>query len=173
MIRSLAGLALAGAVLSAPALAQTRETEYGVDVAIRWAKPSSGDGTLHIVTPVDFRVAYHSGAIAIEPRVAAQYVSSGGNNLYVLDPGLNILFALPGSTHQNGTYTTIGADLMLVGGTGMTGASAFSLNAGFGLRRPMGKAASRAELFVGYTPKQTNAVQTTTFGMRLGFSFFN
>jgi hypothetical protein len=173
MIRSLAGLALAGAVLSAPALAQTRETEYGVDVAIRWAKPSVGDGALHIVTPVDFRVAYHNGALALEPRIAAQYVSSGGSNLYVLDPGLNVLFGLPGSTHQNGTYATLGADLMMVGGSGMTGASAITLNAGFGLRRPMGKAATRAELFVAYTPKQTHAVQTTAFGLRLGFSFFN
>ncbi len=173
MIRSLAGLALAGAVLTAPALAQTRETEYGADVAIRWSKPSFGDGTLRIATPVDFRVAFHRGAIALEPRVSAQYVSSGGDNLYVLDPGLNFLVGLPGSTHQNGTYATLGADLMIVGGSGLSGGSAFTLNAGFGLRRPMGKAAARAELFVAYTPKQTHAVETKAFGLRLGFSFFN
>jgi hypothetical protein len=173
MIRSLAGLALAGTVLSAPALAQTRETEYGVDFAIRWSKPSFGDGTLRIATPVDFRVAFHRGAIALEPRFSAQYISSGGDNLYALDPGLNILIALPGGTHQNGTYSTIGADLMIVGGTDMAPASAITMNVGFGLRRPMGKAATRLELFVAYTPKQTHAVETTAFGLRLGFSFFN
>ncbi|MGD0483498.1 MAG: hypothetical protein ABSB58_02470 [Gemmatimonadales bacterium] len=173
MIRSIARIALASAVLSAPALAQTRETEYGADISIRWSKPSSGDGTLHIVMPVDFRVAFHNGALALEPRISGQYLSSGGDNIYLLDPGVNILIALPGSTHRNGTYSLIGADLMIVGGSGMAPASAVSLSGGFGLRRPMGKAATRAELFVGYTPKQTNAAETTTFGMRLGFSFFN
>lgn len=173
MIRSLAGLALAGAVLTAPALAQTRETEYGVDVAVRWWKPSVGDGTLRIGTPVDFRVAFHRGAIALEPRVSAQYVSSGGDNVYALDPGLYVLFALPGSTNRSGTFSTIGADLMIAGGSDMAPASAITLNAGFGLRHPMGKAATRLELFVAYTPKQTHAVQATAFGLRLGFSFFN
>jgi len=173
MLRSLAGLAIASAVLAAPALAQNRETEFGADVALRWAKPTSGDGRIEIQTPVDFRVAFHTGNFAIEPRISAQFLSSGGNNFYVLDPGVNILVGLSGSTHQSGTYATVGAGITIVGGTGMTSASAVTLNGGLGMRHPMGKAATRAEIFVGYTPKQSNAVQTTTLGIRLGVSFFN
>lgn len=173
MLRSLAGLAIASAVLAAPALAQSGGTEFGADVAIRWVMPTGGDGMIEIQTPVDFRVAFHNGNFAIEPRFSVQFISSSGNNYYVLDPGLNVMVGLSGSSQQSGTYTTVGASITIVGGTGRTSASAYTLNGGVGLRSPMGKAATRAELFVGYTPKQSNAVSTTTLGLRLGFSFFN
>ncbi len=173
MLRSLAGLAIASAVLAAPALAQNRETEFGADVAFRWAKPNGGNARIEIQTPVDFRVAFHNGNFAIEPRISAQFISSSGNNLYVLEPGLNLLVALSGSTPQSGTYTTLGAGITIIGGTGLTGTSAVTLNGGVGMRSPMGKAAIRAELYVGYTPKQHYTVQTTTVGVRLGFSLFN
>jgi len=173
MLRSFAGLVLASVVLSAPALAQGRETEFGADIAFKWIKPSGGTGMLHVQTPVDFRVAFHTGAIAIEPRITGEFVTASGDNLYIIDPGVNLLFALGGGARTNGSYATVGADLMVAGGTGMDSESAVSLNAGFGMRRPMGKAATRAEIFVGYTPKQSNAVQTTTIGLRLGVSFFN
>jgi hypothetical protein len=173
MLRSLAGLAIASAVLAAPALAQNGVTEFGADVAFRWAKPSGGDGRIEIQTPVDFRVAFHNGNFAIEPRISAQFISSSGDNFYVLDPGLNILIGLSGTSPQSGTYTTLGASITFIGGTGMTSVSAVTLNGGVGLRSPMGKAATRSELLVAYTPKQHYTVQTTTLGIRLGFSFFN
>ena len=177
MYRSLAGLALLSTVLTGPALAQGRETEFGADMVVKWMKSSGGgSGVFHIQTPVDFRVAFHTGGnVAFEPRLTALYLSGGGDNMYSLDPGLNVLIGLPGSTRTNGSYVTIGADLELVGGSGLTGVSYYSVNAGLGLRRPMGKAATRAELFVGFTPKQgtTIAESIITLGARLGISFFN
>ena len=177
MFKTLAGLAIASAILTGPAMAQGRETEFGGDMTIKWMKSSgAGSGLLHIQTPVDLRVAFHTaGGFAIEPRLTAQFLNGGGDNIYAIDPGLNVLVAFPGSAHHNGAYVTVGADLAVAGGTGMNSSSVFSLNAGLGLRRPMGKAAGRAELFVGLTPKQGTDVLENIFtvGARLGISFFN
>ncbi len=177
MFKTLVRLALASAVFTGPALAQGPETEFGVDVGIKWLKaPGGGDGVLQIQTPVDVRVAFlTSGHTAVEPRFTAQYVSVGGTSVYAFDPGLNFLVAAPGSVYNNGGYFTLGVDLAIAGGKGMTGSAVYSVNAGFGLRRPMGKAAARTELFLGYTPKQgTNVLQGFfTVGGRIGFSFFN
>jgi len=177
MFKTLAGLALASAVFTGPVLAQGRETEFGVDMAVKWMKSSGGgSGLLHVQTPVDVRVAFHTaGSLAFEPRFTAQFLSGGGSNYYVLDPGLNVLVGFPGGAHHNGAYFTVGADLAVTGGTGSSSSSVYSVNAGLGLRRPMGKAAVRTELLVGYTPKQGADVVEGSFtgGMRLGFSFFN
>jgi hypothetical protein len=177
MLKTLAGLALASAVFTAPALAQGRETEFGVDLAVRWMKSSGGgDAVLQLQTPVAVRVAFHTaGSLAVEPRFTATFLLASGGNAYVLDPGVNLLFGLPGRPHNDGAYCTVGADVGITGGTGMTSRSVWSLNAGVGLRRPMGKAASRAEVFLGFTPKQGTTVTESIFavGLRLGISFFN
>ena len=177
MFRTLAGVALAGAVFAAPALAQTRKTEFGVDVAITYTKYSGGgSGVFQIHTPVDVRIAFPLGGnLALEPRFTAAFMSGGGHSVHLLNPGLNLLVGLPGSAYNNGTYFTVGGDVVIAGGTGEDTETAFSLNAGLGMRRPMGTAASRAELFVGFTPKQGTTVMASiiTIGARLGFSFFN
>jgi hypothetical protein len=43
------------------------------------------------------------------------------------------------------------------------------------MRRPMGAAATRIELFAGFTPKQGDTITSSilTIGARLGLSFFN
>jgi hypothetical protein len=177
MFRTLAGVALVGAVFAAPALAQTRKTEFGVDVAITYTKYSGGgSGVFQIQTPVDVRIAFPlSGNLALEPRFTAAFMSGGGDSFHALNPGLNVLVGLPGGAYNKGAYVTVGGDVVIVGGTGEDTETAFSLNAGLGMRRPMGTAASRAELFVGFTPKQGTTVMASiiTIGARLGFSFFN
>ena len=178
MFRILTAVAVIGAVAAGPCLAQSSETEFGVDVALRAQKASWGGGTLFSVqTPVDFRIAFHSGGnVAIEPRFTAVFATAEGDNAYTLDPGLNILLGLPGSSHHDGAYATAGVDLLIVGGTDMTSRSYYTLNVGVGFRRPMGThAASRMEAFVGLTPKQGTTIYTNsfTFGLRLGLSFFN
>jgi hypothetical protein len=102
-------------------------------------------------------------------------MSGGGDSFHALNPGLNVLVGLPGGAYNKGAYVTVGGDVVIVGGTGEDTETAFSLNAGLGMRRPMGTAASRAELFVGFTPKQGTTVMASiiTIGARLGFSFFN
>ena len=178
MIRALAGIALAGAVLAAPAAAQTPETEFGADVIAKVLKSSGGGSAVfELQTPVDLRVAFHgAGTFAFEPRLTALFMTASGNNLYTLDPGLNVLFGAPGSTHRSGAYFTVGADVAITGGTGRNGTSYYTVNGGLGFRRPMGAhGATRVELFLGLTPKQGTTVFNTiyTFGLRLGLSFFD
>ncbi len=176
MNRTLAGLALASAVFARPALAQ-QATEFGVDLGFSWMKaPGGGSALFQLRTPVDVRIAFHTaGSIAVEPRFTAQYLSQSGTSIYTVDPGLNFLVALPGGAYNDGGYSTVGVDLAISGGSGVTGSTVYSFNGGLGLRRPMGKAAVRAELFLGYTPKQGSAFGQGVFalGARVGFSFFN
>jgi hypothetical protein len=177
MFRTLAGVALAGTLLAAPALAQNGKTEFGVDVGIAYTKYSgASNGVFAIHTPVDVRIAFPlAGNLALEPRFSATFVSSSGDSYHLLNPGLNLLIGLPGGAYNKGLYVTAGGALAIMGGTGTTSESAFSLNAGLGMRSPMGAGASRGELFVGYTPKQGTAVPASilTLGVRLGLSFFN
>ena len=122
-------------------------------------------------------MAFHAaGHLAFEPRLTALFVAASGGHMYTLDPGLNILLGVPGSTHRDGGYFTAGADLVIMGSSGTTSRSYYTLNAGFGLRRPMGsQGASRAEIFFAVTPKQGTTVSEAIFavGLRLGLSFFN
>jgi hypothetical protein len=177
MFRTLAGVALAGVVVAAPAFAQNRKTEFGVDVAISYTKVSGGsNGLFGIQTPVDVRIGFPLGTnLMLEPRFTATFLSSSGNSMHSLNPGLNLLFGFPGSAHNKGLYVTVGGAASITGGTGMTSESFFSVNGGIGTRNPMGAGATRAELFVGYTPKQGTTVPASilTIGARLGLSFFN
>ncbi len=177
MVRTLAVVTLLGTALAVPAVAQSAETEFGADLAVRYVKQSGGgSGTLELQTPVDLRVAFHGrGRFAVEPRLAALFLTSGGDNTYTIDPGLNLLAGLGGSTHRSGPYVTAGGDVRFAGGTGLTGRAVYSLNAGFGLRAPLGKVSSRAEFSFGYTPRQGTRVLSgiVSLGMRLGLSFFD
>jgi hypothetical protein len=177
MFKTLAGIALVGAVFATPAVAQARKTEFGVDVAVTYTKYSGGgSGVFGVHTPVDVRIAFPlAGNLALEPRFTASFISGGGANLHALNPGLNLLIGLPGATYNNGLYVTVGGDVSIVGGTGMTSESYFALNGGIGMRRPMGAGATRIELFAGFTPKQGTTITNSilTIGARLGLSFFN
>lgn len=178
MTRVLAGVALAGAVLAAPLVAQAPETEFGVDVVVKAVKSAGGgSAVLEFQTPVDLRVAFHgAGSFALEPRLTALFVAGNGGHAYTLDPGLNVLVGVPGGTQRSGAYFTAGADIVLVGSSGTTGRSYYSVNTGVGLRQPMGAhSASRAEVYIGLTPKQGTTVYDTIFtiGLRLGLSFFD
>jgi hypothetical protein len=177
MFRTLAGVALAGVVFAAPTMAQNRKTEFGVDVALTYTKYSGGgSGVFAMRTPVDVRIAFPlAGNLALEPRFTASFISGGGESLHALNPGLNLLIGLPGAAYNNGLYVTVGGDMSIVGGTGMTSESYFSLNGGIGMRHPMGAGATRVELFAGFTPKQGTTITNSvlTIGARLGLSFFN
>lgn len=176
MLRTLASVALIGAVFAAPALGQTRKTEFGVDVSLKWQKPSGGGSSLFAMqTPVDFRVAFPVGGnLALEPRVTAAFVSGGGSSYHAVNAVLNLLIGLPGGAYNKGTYVTVGASALIVGGTGSSSETTPSVNAGLGMRSPMGGAgASRAELFVAYTPKRDLHPSILAIGGRLGLSFFN
>jgi len=148
-----------------------------VDVAVTYTKCSGGgSGVFQVQTPVDVRIAFPLGGnLALEPQFTASFVSGGGASFHVLNPGLNVLVGLPGGAFNKGAYVTVGRDVVIMGGTGETSETAFSLNAGLGMRRPMGTAASRAELFFGFTPKQGDTIMNSilTIGARLGLSFFN
>jgi hypothetical protein len=177
MTRMLAAIALTNALLTAPALAQTRKTEFGADVAIKWTKVSgASEGFFDIQTPVDLRIAFHLGnSLALEPRLTARFLSGGGGNVYAIDPGLNVLVGLPGSTYNKGSYVTAGADLAVTGGTDMTGESYVTFNLGMGSRAPVGSGAARGELYLAFTPRQGTAAPSSilTIGARIGLSFFN
>jgi hypothetical protein len=177
MFRILAGVALAGAVVAAPAVAQNRKNEFGVDVAITYTKVSgAGNGVFGVHTPVDVRIGFPLGTnLMLEPRFTAAFASSSGASFHALNPGVNLLFGLPGSTHNKGLYVTVGGDVSITGGTGSTSESYFTVNGGIGVRSPMGAGASRGEFFVGYTPKQGTTIEASilTIGARLGLSFFN
>lgn len=138
MVRTLAGVALVGAVFTASALAQTRKTEFGVDVNIRWVKPSGGgSSSFSIQTPVDVRVAFPVGGnLGVEPRLTAVFVSGGGNSYHSFDPGLNLLVSLPGGAYNRGAYVTVGGDAQIVGGSGTSSETTFSFNASVGVRSP-------------------------------------
>jgi hypothetical protein len=177
MLKTFGAVALLGAVLTAPSPAQDRKTEFGVDVSFSAEKASGGgDWVIIIRTPVDFRVAIPMGReLALEPRIAATFATGGGNSVYTLDPGVNVLIGFPGSTYNKGMYGTFGADLTVLGGSEMTTASYVSFNVGFGGRSPLRSAAWRPELFLRFTPKQGTTVTSSivAIGARIGLSFFN
>lgn len=177
MFRTLGAIAMAGVVVTAAAVAQEGRTEFGVDVGLTAQKASATrDWAVTIRTPVDLRIGIPVGTqLRIEPRIAGSYVTSGGYNLYALDPGLNLLIGTPGSTERRGMYVTVGADYAVTGGSGMSGEGYVSFNAGFGVRSPLASAAWRPEMFVAFTPKQGTTISSSVvaIGMRLGLSFFN
>jgi len=160
------------ALLGTPSML-TAQTEWGVDIGIGYAKPSGGDGVFVIGTPVDVRVGFAaSPSLNIEPRVSFNLVTGSGNTLYVLDAGVNALFAMGSQANNNNRYFTVGANMVTIGDNGGSG---FGVNAGIGMRRPAGNgAAMRGELFVGYDFEATDIGRpnTVNFGVRLGFSFW-
>ncbi len=147
--------------------------EIGVDAAIAWVKPSGGNGSLEIMTPVDVRFGFVSrGKVSLEPRFS-MFLRSDGGTSYTIDPGLNVLYRLSGTAVNRNTYLTGGGDIdfekFAVSG------SVFSLNGGFGMRHPWGAGAFRTEIFGRYTFKDSGLGVPNTFslGVRLGLSMWH
>ncbi len=186
------------ALFSVPALALAQQVasepkvELGVDLALQFSKPSSGDGYFHlgaplfhadydmVMLPVMFRLGFLAqGPLSFETRLAAGVVSmtgTGGRTYYAITPGLNLVYRLSGKPANDNSYVTGGASFDVVGvsggGTSSETYALVTLNAGIGIRRPWGTNASRGEFFVAYTLENSAAGMPSTFhvGVRLGMS---
>jgi hypothetical protein len=163
--------------LAVPAAAQAQRTggthEVGVDVALAWVKPSGVDAMLSLSTPVDVRIGLASrGPLSLEPRVSVFLVVDGGTR-YDIDPGLNALYRMGGTSVNHNTYVTFGADIDLRK-AGTSGA-VFALNGGYGMRRPWGAGALRTEFFLRYAFEDTaiGAPNTLSLGVRAGLSLWH
>lgn len=170
------GALVAATAMLVPAAAQAQQMgahEVGVDVAVAWVKPSGGDGSLEIMTPVDVRLGFASRSqLSLEPRFSMLLVSDGGT-AYRIDPGLNVLYRMSGTATNRNTYLTFGGDIDFLK-AGVSG-SVFALNGGFGMRHPWGAGAFRTEIFARYAFEETRLGVPNTFslGVRLGLSVWH
>ncbi len=175
----LAVLVCIPALASAQRMASGPKLEFGPDVSVMWAKPSGGSGVFQAITPVDVRVGFlSSGPMWFEIRFSGSLTTGGGQTLYTLQPGLNLMHRLSGSAPNHNVYFTVGAALDFIGTSGggtSSSASVFSFNGGLGLHRPWGNAATRVEVFGGYRLKSTKmgTPNTLVIGARFGLSFFH
>jgi hypothetical protein len=174
------------ALVVVPALAvaqQVPKHEFGVDLAAVYSIPSCSGCSGHVFTlgtPVDVRVGFLArGPLSFEVRFSGALSSaSGGGSSFTaisLGPGLNLLYRLSGKSERENVYFTAGGQLEYSKLTGSDASTDFTLDAGLGMRRPWGSAASRAEAFGAYTFKNTKSGTPAMIhiGLRLGVSFFH
>jgi hypothetical protein len=170
------GALVASALMVIPAVAQAQRMgthEVGVDLAVAWVKPSGGNGSLTVMTPVDVRVGFASrGPLSVEPRLS-MFLQSDGGTRYTIDPGVNVLYRMGGRVANQNHYLTFGTDMDLrkVGPSG----AIFALNGGLGMRHPWGAGAFRTEFFLRYAFEDTQlgVPNTLTLGVRAGLSLWH
>ena len=149
--------------------------ELGVDIGVASVKPQNISGGIVIQTPLDVRFGFvpSSGNMMWEARGSLFFSSVGGNSIYAISPGVNVLFANSPGRHRNGMYLTGGAGLVL-GDLGGGSGTQFALNAGVGWRKPYGSAAWRYELGFQYTSENANlGPSTIAIGGRVGISLWH
>lgn len=168
---------MTAAALAVPAAAHAQRAggthEIGVDVALAWVKPSGANAMLSLMTPVDVRVGLASrGPLSVEPRFSMILLADGGTQ-YAIDPGVNLLYRLGGTSVNQNHYATFGADIEFRK-AGTSGAI-FALNGGLGMRHPWGAGAFRTEFFLRYAFEDTalGAPNTLTLGVRAGLSLWH
>jgi len=184
MRKFLSCIAFVALLVSVPALAQAQRRaagtggakhEFGVDLGVGYLKPDGADGGIFILAPLNIRVGLvKPGKMMWEPRLALDFSTVGGTTRYVLEPGVNVLFANSPGGHRNGMYFTGGAGLHLED-DGANSGTAFALNGGVGWRKPYGSAAWRYELGLQYTSENTDLglPSTITIGARIGISLWH
>jgi len=177
VFKTFAGMALAGVVLSAPALAQTRKTEFGSDLRFQWAHSSKvGESRPRdvLASQVSLRLGIPLAPnVLVEARFTPSFNADNTVGLAALQPGLNVVVDFPGSVYNQGPYVTLGADLDVPAGFSEARESAYEFNVGVGMRSPTRAGAVRSEFFVGFRPKQNGEVNSwLAVGARLGLSFF-
>lgn len=148
--------------------------EFGVDVGAAYSKPENQDGGIEIGTPVDVRVGLvRSGRMMWEPRFTFGFSSVGGTSRYAFGPGVNVLYAMEGSSHRQGMFLTGGGGLLLVD-DGTTSGTVLSINGAIGWRKPYGSAAWRYELGIRYEFENQDLGEPATFniGGRIGVSLW-
>jgi hypothetical protein len=168
---------LVAALTLAPALAvaqrgMTAKHELGVDLGLVYSKPSGGNSSVTLTTPVDVRIGFVSkGNLMFEPRFSLMYAHTTGLSAHDFNLDLNVLYA---KNHRKGMYLTAGAGADLVGVTGTSG-SIISLNGGIGTRSPWESAAWRLEAFIRYDLKNTSlgVPNTMNIGARVGLSLWH
>jgi len=137
---------------------------------------------LTIGTPVDVRIGWGGSALSWETRFGLSYIKPKDGSLFSFTPDLNALWRLGGAEANKGAYLTGGVGLRLTkfdDGTTSTSDTRVGLNAGIGNRMPMGDAALRTEVFLGYLMKKGSegdsdyGPSVTSFGVRFGISFWH
>jgi hypothetical protein len=167
-------LVAAGALTAGAAQAQKHE--MGVDATLQYAKPSGGDGRISLATPVDVRMGWGASNLSWETRFALAYIKPKDGSFLSFTPDINALWKLNGATANKGMYLTGGVGLQYTNvdnGTTSASDTRVGLNAGLGSRHPIGDAALRTEVFVGYLLKKDTEVAETSFGVRFGISFWH
>ena len=193
MMAVLLGVASSIAMASQAAAQGAPSREFGVDLSISSTgyddAPDGVDRILRVGAPVDVRIGFLMGRASFEPRFGLSYQQQGDNSLMQFTPSLNVLFGLSGSRPHLGTYITAGV-LMDVqsydidtgfGDSDSETETQLGVNIGIGHKFEWGdKAAFRPEFFVtkrlekGDLLTDMDAVPgTTTFGIRIGMSFFH
>ena len=149
--------------------------ELGIDLNLGYYSQSGGGNSgLIMRTPVDLRFGFVShGKLSPEIRFAMNLVSGGGT-VYIVDPGLNLLYILSRQSIQRNTYLTGGADFQIID-AGANSGMVPGINVGIGIRRPYESGAWRLEGYFKYMFKNTSLgfPNTTQLGVRAGLSLWH
>ena len=155
--------------------------EFGVDLSIASVKAEgSSESLFSVQTPVDVRIGFASAStVMLETRFGFAYLSGGGDSQMLFTPGLNAILRIgSGSGPHNlmGAYLTGGAAAQVsrVSSSGTSNSETrFAINVGLGTRLAWGDAAIRPEAFFSQLFKKDNSPAVTSFGLRIGFSFWH
>jgi len=168
LMTALLGLAF----LATPAVAQV---EVGTDFGFSIASPDGGDNVTAISVPTGvLRVGFHtSDALAIEPRVAFNRLSSDGDSFSTLSLAAAILYSFTDRFYLfgEGGFSRISADDDDDGGDSATQGS---FGGGIGLRKAIdNRLGLRWEAGVDFAPETDDFASSTTFSVTMGISFFS
>jgi hypothetical protein len=149
--------------------------ELGVDLGAGYQKPSGVPGGIVMGTPLALRLGLVTAKkVMWEPRLALEVNTVGGSTDYIIQPGVNVLYAMAPGTHRRGMYLTGGGALDLIDVLGTSG-TVLSMNAAIGWRKPWGNAAWRYEVGFGYSFENQSLGQPSTIelGGRIGLSLWH
>lgn len=155
--------------MSTPAAAQGG-VELGIDGKLSRTE-FDGFGLTTVAVPVSRVRAgfYMSETVALEPRVALNYLDSEGESLTLMELGAGLFYHFKADRAMTRPYLGATASMAYADVSDLDSETDFSLGAEGGLKIPM---ADRMDFRLGAFVQRFFDAESTEFGVLFGISFF-
>ena len=157
--------------LSVPSAAQEGRVELGMDAGLIVSINSDVDNTTSVSVPLQrLRVGFFlSDAISLEPTLALNILSGGGETATTIEAGGSILYHLRTDPTESRLYVRGGAGLSYAD-IGDFSASQFGISGGVGIKTAGDPISLRFEGVIGYNFENDDFVSSVPIGVLAGVS---